>query len=544
MNAHKWIVLLMCLTCTMTGLAAPPKKNNKRKTMTAEEIRRYNIRRFDVHNIYVWGGAGYSGLLHPTENLTNGLNYTGDFTAKMLGGGGGLLGVGYEYNYMHLLLSVGPEFRLWSSADKLSFSNPYEITGLQYNQIKRYYLNNVREQQVLGQIMLPILVGGQWDWWYVKAGVKLGYTIWSSTAQQMDMQTSIVDPEAFQEWQTNMPNHYNSVSQSIRQKGTNPFGLDVALSAEWGIQLDQLLSEQWRTSNEQRNRPMRIRLAMFADFGLNNMSIRGDQPLATTLNVNELATQSWMTSEWGANRLSSMLIGVKATWQLQLNKVKEEKVLHGYLAVHTFDQQTLAPLAGTTLQMKNLATNKVSKRTTNSRGLTARREPEGNYAISAQLEGYQPIHEQMYQHSASNDTAQLAMLKVISDLVNEPMVDTIVPLPTVTEQPIVLDNLFFATNKTTILPQSEPDLLRLFQLLSKHPEIRIRITGHTDNVGTERANQKLSEGRANSVRQNMIDRGIDPSRIEAEGKGESMPVDTNDTDEGRQNNRRVEFIVL
>ena len=84
----------------------------------------------------------------------------------------------------------------------------------------------------------------------------------------------------------------------------------------------------------------------------------------------------------------------------------------------------------------------------------------------------------------------------------------------------------------------------LFEFLDKNPEVRIRITGHTDWIGTDKDNQILSEGRANSVKRSMVERGINPDRIETEGKGESQPVDTNETEEGRQNNRRVEFTIL
>lgn len=108
----------------------------------------------------------------------------------------------------------------------------------------------------------------------------------------------------------------------------------------------------------------------------------------------------------------------------------------------------------------------------------------------------------------------------------------------------VMKNLFFATNKTRILSSSEEALNALFSYLERNPDIRIRIIGHTDNVGKDEANQRLSEGRANAVRKDLIERGIDESRIEAEGRGESEPIDTNDTDEGRQNNRRVEIEVL
>ena len=108
---------------------------------------------------------------------------------------------------------------------------------------------------------------------------------------------------------------------------------------------------------------------------------------------------------------------------------------------------------------------------------------------------------------------------------------------------VKINNLFFATNKTYILPASAQAMEDLATFLSENEGVTIRITGHTDNVGTDEANQKLSEGRANAVKKELIKRGIDPERLEAEGKGESEPVADNDTEEGRQLNRRVEFTI-
>ena len=109
----------------------------------------------------------------------------------------------------------------------------------------------------------------------------------------------------------------------------------------------------------------------------------------------------------------------------------------------------------------------------------------------------------------------------------------------------IMKNLIFATNKTRILPVSEQALTDLYMFMQRNPQVRIRIMGHTDSVGKDKANQKLSEGRANAVRDELIERGIAPERIvEAIGFGESKPIDTNDTDEGRQNNRRVEIEIM
>ena len=119
-----------------------------------------------------------------------------------------------------------------------------------------------------------------------------------------------------------------------------------------------------------------------------------------------------------------------------------------------------------------------------------------------------------------------------------------IDLKPIKQEVFILKNMFFATNKTRILPSSEEELNGLFNYLDRHPEIRIKIVGHTDSVGKDEANQKLSEGRAEAVMKDLIRRGIDPSRLEAEGRGETEPIDTNDTEEGRQNNRRVEIHIL
>ena len=107
----------------------------------------------------------------------------------------------------------------------------------------------------------------------------------------------------------------------------------------------------------------------------------------------------------------------------------------------------------------------------------------------------------------------------------------------------IVKNLFFATNKTRILSRSEEALNDLYMYLARNPQVRIKIIGHTDSVGKDEANQKLSDGRANEVMKDLIERGISADRLQAEGRGETQPIDTNDTEEGRQNNRRVEIEI-
>jgi len=109
---------------------------------------------------------------------------------------------------------------------------------------------------------------------------------------------------------------------------------------------------------------------------------------------------------------------------------------------------------------------------------------------------------------------------------------------------MVLKNIFFETNKATLKPESTTELERVATLLKENPGIRLEISGHTDNVGSYRANQKLSEARAKSVVDYLIDQGVDKSRLEYKGYSFTQPVADNNTAEGRAQNRRVEFKVL
>lgn len=101
----------------------------------------------------------------------------------------------------------------------------------------------------------------------------------------------------------------------------------------------------------------------------------------------------------------------------------------------------------------------------------------------------------------------------------------------------------FAVDSDVVLPGLYTELDRIAQVLIKYPQTTIVIEGHTDSTGSDAYNQSLSERRAWSVQRLLVERGVNPSRITAIGYGESRPVATNATPEGRQMNRRVEIRV-
>ena len=160
---------------------------------------------------------------------------------------------------------------------------------------------------------------------------------------------------------------------------------------------------------------------------------------------------------------------------------------------------------------------------TNDEGLFVSDLLAGQYTVNALCPGYMPLLQDV---AFTQDTVTLLMNRIKEGV------------------KVKINHLYFATNKTVILPESEEALSDLADFLRENPGVSIRITGHTDAVGSDAANMKLSIGRAKAVRANLITRGIDADRIEYDGKGKTEPIATNDTEDGRAQNRRVEFEII
>jgi outer membrane protein OmpA-like peptidoglycan-associated protein len=111
-------------------------------------------------------------------------------------------------------------------------------------------------------------------------------------------------------------------------------------------------------------------------------------------------------------------------------------------------------------------------------------------------------------------------------------------------QIIRLNNIFFDFGKAILRPESFPELDRTVSFLRQNPAVHIEISGHTDLVGAEEDNLRLSSARAKAVMDYLIEKGVDASSMTSVGYGESRPVGDNNTEEGRQMNRRVQFEIL
>lgn len=155
-------------------------------------------------------------------------------------------------------------------------------------------------------------------------------------------------------------------------------------------------------------------------------------------------------------------------------------------------------------------------------------EELGWYLITASAEGYLNAVDSVW----------------INDKNVTPVTKDIVLQPIEVGVTVRLKNIYFDFDQTSLKNESFTELNKVVDFLKQNPSVEIEISGHTDNKGSDDYNQTLSQGRSEAVVNYVISQGIDSYRLTAHGYGESKPIDTNDSDDGRANNRRVEFTVM
>jgi outer membrane protein OmpA-like peptidoglycan-associated protein/tetratricopeptide (TPR) repeat protein len=127
---------------------------------------------------------------------------------------------------------------------------------------------------------------------------------------------------------------------------------------------------------------------------------------------------------------------------------------------------------------------------------------------------------------------------------DQPFIKNIALKPLKVGEVLVLRNIFFDTDKYILKPESVTELQKLLALMMKNPSIRVELGGHTDNMGTPAHNIELSRNRAKAVYEYLVENGIAKGRMSYEGFGLTRPVDSNDTELGRANNRRTECKII
>lgn len=196
-----------------------------------------------------------------------------------------------------------------------------------------------------------------------------------------------------------------------------------------------------------------------------------------------------------------------------------------------FDSETKLPLAAEIIY-EDLQTEKEV-------GIANAEPKEGRYKIAlpyGKIYGFLAKKEGYYSISKSIDLSQMEELKtVVQDLYLTPIKKGV---------GIRLNNIFFDYDKSTLQQTSFSELDRLVKLLEQNLEWKVEIGGHTDDRGADAYNKDLSTRRAREVMDYLIDKGIEKNRLTSKGYGEEKPIANNGTEEGRADNRRVEFTIL
>lgn len=168
------------------------------------------------------------------------------------------------------------------------------------------------------------------------------------------------------------------------------------------------------------------------------------------------------------------------------------------------------------------------------------------------LGNFYPDEKTKFEYCHHNDPLQFAYYYIddvavikLPPIIDAPIgEDELSKVDLVAGKTVQLNNIYFDLDHDDFLPRSYRELYALVKLMKDNAEMRIEIHGHTDNIGTDEYNLALSKSRASAVANYVIRHGVDASRVFPRGYGSTRPIATNDSEDGRQENRRVEFLIL
>jgi outer membrane protein OmpA-like peptidoglycan-associated protein len=222
----------------------------------------------------------------------------------------------------------------------------------------------------------------------------------------------------------------------------------------------------------------------------------------------------------------ALTVGIKFPWggssRTKVTGEEGETILAG----HVRDRKTSLPIEDAEVTIVDLSTNEeVDVQSTDESGSYGIVLYPGRYSVTAQADEY------LFNSTYFEVNKQGQIVKGNPDIYLE-------------KPPAKIRLLvFFDFNKAELKEESNPELKRAVSMMKKNPTMEVEIAGHTDNVGSDQYNKDLSQQRANAVLRYLTANGVGSERLSAIGYGEGQPIDSNDTEEGRATNRRVEFIV-
>ncbi|HEY6506225.1 MAG TPA: OmpA family protein [Chitinophagaceae bacterium] len=258
--------------------------------------------------------------------------------------------------------------------------------------------------------------------------------------------------------------------------------------------------------------------------------------------VNSIKDDIYFTSRGGAkNILEDVLLSSDrdAACCLELFYLKKIRPLK-QIAGRIVSCDAAQPLTGATVTVTDAATGKTVHTTTVG--------ADGGYSFT--LEDHLPVKVKAESKGFITNSADVGTPVDIEEESFKYPDLCLQPEPPQVNETFVIENVYYDFNKSALKPESSTALDEVVRMLNTYPTMVIEIGAHTDNVGPNTYNQKLSEARAKSVVAYLVSKGIDPNRLKAKGYGESAPIEPNktpdgkDNPDGREKNRRTEFKVL
>lgn len=537
-NTATILMTLLLLLFSLNGYCARHKERKEIKTMS---------------HFGVYGGAGYSNLLHNIPNTNN------------IGGGTGMLGLEYFISHpSHFNMHLGVEAMFFNSFtthddfvlnSKLYYNDPWNTN---YEMDYKMHFNNYNEQHNILSVNVPFMLGAEFNKFYFALGAKGKYSLMSYCLTNTDMTSTAIDPSLI-EGIEGLPNH-DIGTKHFKSHNPMKFGLDVTASAEIGIILDEWMPRGSTHYGRGRNRkPIHYRLGLFADYGILNQNTFSHSDMVVTFpnsvpnatggytvpqkELDNMHNNSLLATDVSAsNPFNTLVVGIKFSVLFQVSKspVPHKK----------------KPRKKPTVRPVTVSQDEGSKFICNIK------DAETGKPVDA--------HVSVFQLDGAKDTVCYAMadkntglfendlnkkvrygINVTKDgyFIYKDTIDNMTDTMFISLKPIksnttfIVKDLFFDVDKTTIKSTSAKALEEIFNMMEDNPSITIVITGHTDNTASDAYNMRLSQGRAKSVYNEMIKRGIEPSRMKWQGKGMREPIDTNSTEAGRAKNRRVEITI-
>jgi outer membrane protein OmpA-like peptidoglycan-associated protein len=201
----------------------------------------------------------------------------------------------------------------------------------------------------------------------------------------------------------------------------------------------------------------------------------------------------------------------------------------GYLKGHVFNKATREKLNAEIELTKLNGTSKQVVESDKNDGYITVVEAGHTYALNVSKKGFL-LYSRHFDY-------------LTPESFNEATIENVFLEPLQLNAKVVLNNIFFEFDSYELKTESEIELKKVVEFMKQNPTVRIEISGHTDTVGSEEYNLQLSENRANEIAEFLL-KYIDASRIKSVGYGSSKPISSNETEQGRQKNRRSELRVI